>query len=80
MSNRDTTEWAAKTVAQAVLASGKSKNQVATESAIPYKTLDRKLRGGSPFNWDELLRLAEVLGVHPSKFTPPAFRVKELVA
>lgn len=76
MANDHPTDWTAKTVAQFVLISGKSKHQVATEAAIPYATFNRKLRGGSDFNWGELLRLAEVLNVRPSKFTPPQFQDK----
>lgn len=73
MANRDVTEWTAKTVAQAILNSGMSKHQVATETGIAYRTLDRKLHGGSDFNWRDLLAIAEVLGVNPARFTPPQF-------
>lgn len=72
MANIDPADWTAKAVAQAVLASGKSKLQVATEAALPERTFYRKIRKGG-FNWDELLRIAEVTGVHPSSFTPPQF-------
>lgn len=67
-------DWTAGAVAAAVQASHKTKEQIATESAIAYRTFDRKLRGGAPFNWDELLRISETLGVHPSSFTPPMFK------
>lgn len=80
MSNRDVTEWTAQTVAQAVLNSGMSKNRVATETGIPYRTLDRKLRGASDFTWRDLLAIAEVLGINPAKFTPPAFQYRTVAA
>ena len=66
-------DWTAKAVAQAVLTSGKSQLQVATEAAIPDRTFYRKIKRGG-FDWDELLRIAEVTGVHPSTFTPPQFQ------
>lgn len=73
MANRDVTEWTAKTVAQAILNSGMNKHQVATQTGIAYRTLDRKLHGGSDFNWRDLLVIAEVLGISPTQFTPPPF-------
>lgn len=74
MANKPMADWIAKAVAQAVLNSGKSPLQVATESAIPDRTFYRKIKPGSDgFNWDELLRIAEVTGVKPSAFTPPQF-------
>ena len=75
MANAGTADWTAKAVAQAVINSGKSRLQVATEAAIPDRTFYRKLTpAGGGFSWDELLRIAEVTGVHPSRFTPPAFQ------
>ena len=76
VSNQDLTEWIAKTVAQAILDSGASKLDVAEKAAIPYATLNRRLKGGSDFSWRELLAISEVLGVSPSKFTPPPFRAR----
>lgn len=72
MANTDPGDWTAKAVAQAVLASGKSRLQVATEALIPERTFYRKVQLGG-FDWSELLRIAEVTGVHPSQFTPPQF-------
>lgn len=77
----NTNEWVAKTVAQAILNSGKSINEVATRTGISNSTLRRKLQGTvSAFDWLELLIIADVVGVHPSTFTPPAFQPKDLVA
>lgn len=72
MANKDMADWTAKAVAQAVINSPKSALQVATEAAIADRTFYRKLKVGG-FDWDELLRIAEVLGIHPSTFTPPEF-------
>lgn len=80
MRNNEITEWTAGAVAQAILNSGKSKNQVATETAIPYRTLDRKLRQGTDFTLPELWKIAEVVGVSPSAFTPPIFQKPERLA
>lgn len=74
MANMTPKDWTASAVAAAVHASHKTKKQVITESAIAERTFERKLRGGAPFNWDELLRISEALGVHPSSFTPPMFK------
>ncbi len=75
MANKTPKDWTASAVAAAVHASHKTKEQVATESAIATRTFYRKLRGGDPpFNWDELLRISKTLGVHPSSFTPPMFK------
>lgn len=71
-------EWTASAVSRAVLNSGKSKLQVAQEAAIPERTFYRKLRdGGGGFDWDELLRIAEVTGVAPWTLTPPAFQKED---
>ncbi|MST50595.1 hypothetical protein [Mobiluncus porci] len=80
MANTNVTQWTAKAVAQAVVNSGKSKRKVAIQAAIPERTFDRKLRGGSDFTWDELLRVADVTGVNPSQFTPPIFQISREVA
>lgn len=74
-------EWVAKTVAQAILNSGLSLNEVANRSGIPYSTLNRKVKGvRGTFDWLELLSIAEATGVHPSTFTPPAFNSQKLAA
>lgn len=81
MANLDMADWTAQAVAQAVLNSGKSRNQVAIESAIPERTFYRKLQtGGGGFTWDELSRIALVVGVRPATFTPPLFRDERLSA
>lgn len=78
MANTSAADWTAKAVAQAVVNSGKSRLQVATEAALPERTFYRRLKpGGGSFDWDELLRIAEVTGVHPSSFTPPQFLHQE---
>lgn len=79
MANIDVADWTAKAVAQAVLNSGKSRRQVATEAAIPERTFYRKLIVGG-FDWNELLRIAEAAGVHPSTFTPPPFEKERLAS
>ena len=73
MANIEPGDWTAKAVAQAVLTSGKSQLQVATETAIPERTFYRKIKRGG-FDWDELLRIAEALGISPATFTPPQFQ------
>lgn len=74
MANKPMADWTAEAVAQAVRDSGKSFLQVATEATIPDRTFYRKTKPGSEgFDWDELLRIAEVTGKHPSAFTPPPF-------
>ena len=67
-------------VAAAVLASPLSKRAVAEAAGIPATTFQRKLKGATEFHFSELLRLAEVLGVHPSKLAPSAFLPSMAVA
>ena len=74
-------EWIAKTVAQTILNSGLSLNEVANRSGIPYSTLNRKVKGTrGTFDWNELLAIAEAVNVRPSTFTPSAFRTQEAAA
>lgn len=79
MANTDIADWTAKAVAQAVINSGKSRLKVATEAAIPERTFYRKLIIGG-FDWDELYRISQVVGVHPSTFTPPQFQDRQVTA
>lgn len=76
MSNRNTEAivgWIATAVQDAILASGRTKRSLSDETGIPYPTLNRKLAGKTEFSFRELLLIAEVLGVSPATFTPPAF-------
>lgn len=61
-------------VAASIFRSGRSKASVATDAGIPQTTFGRKINGHVEFNFSELMRIAEVLGVPPSTFTPTAFR------
>lgn len=72
MDNSPAKELADK-VAATILRSGRTKASVARESGIPKTTFARKLDGHVEFTFSELLRIARVLGVSPSLFTPSAF-------
>lgn len=39
-------------------------------TGIPYTTLHRKLRGHTDIGANEMVRIADALGVHPSVITP----------
>lgn len=60
-------------VAASILRSGHSKAAVAAAAFIPLTTFNRKINGHTEFTFGELLRVAAVLGVEPSEFTPKAF-------
>lgn len=66
-------------VAASILRSGRSKSSVAAASGIPATTFNRKINGHVEFTFSELMRLAEVLDVAPSTFTPAAFAARVLV-
>lgn len=60
-------------VAATILRSGRSKASVAAAAGIPHTTFARKINGHVEFSFGELLRIAAVLEVAPSTFTPYAF-------
>lgn len=60
----------AELVKKAIDDSGESHNAIAKAAAVPYATLDRKLRGATPFNVSELHRLAGATGKTPGDFIP----------
>lgn len=65
--------WTAAAITRAIDETGRTKVWVSDRTGIPYSTLNRKLAGKGDFTFSELLLIAEVLGVEPSAFTPPAF-------
>ncbi|QDZ15815.1 helix-turn-helix domain-containing protein [Humibacter ginsenosidimutans] len=62
-------------VAACILRSGRTKTSVADAAGIPHTTFNRKIKGHTEFTFAELLRIAAVLNVAPSTFTPYAFAV-----
>jgi predicted transcriptional regulator len=60
----------AELVEKAIKDSGESVNAIAKAAAVPYATLDRKLKGATPFNVSELNRLARATGKTASEFLP----------
>lgn len=60
-------------VAASILRSGRKKTAVAAAAGIPQTTFNRKINGHTEFTFGELLRIANVIGVPPSTFTPQAF-------
>ncbi|WP_074367647.1 helix-turn-helix domain-containing protein [Mycobacteroides abscessus] len=50
-----------------VAASGVPRRDIATSLGISTATLNRRLSGASPFNADELVGLANILGIKPSE-------------
>lgn len=66
-------------VAASILRSGRSKSSVATAAGIPATTFNRKINGHVEFTFSELMRLADVLDIAPSTFTPTAFAARVLV-
>ncbi|SLD50578.1 Helix-turn-helix [Mycobacteroides abscessus subsp. bolletii] len=53
--------------AAVVAASGLDKSEIAARMHISTTTLNRRLKGGTPFKAGELIALANVLGVKPSE-------------
>ena len=50
--------------------------QVATDAAIPYTTLHRKMKGVGSFSLDELARIAIALEVSPGALIPAPFKAE----
>lgn len=63
-------ETVARTVRDAIEATGRSVHGLAVETGIPYTTLDRKLRRGT-FTVEELYLLGIALDREPASFFPP---------
>lgn len=75
MNNAETpAAWAARAVREAIADSEMTKRSVSDQTGIPYPTLNRKVAGKGDWSFRELVMVAEVLGVSPSKFTPPQFQ------
>ena len=74
------TQEVAGKVAAAILESGISKRSVSEAAGIPATTFGRKIKGHVEFTFSELIRIAEVIGVKPSEFTPTAFDARIGVA
>ncbi|MGV4377972.1 helix-turn-helix domain-containing protein [Trueperella pyogenes] len=68
-------EWTAKAVKDAAAEAGRSLKSVSDETGIPYATLFRKTKGKTEFQFSELFKIAEALGISPATFTPPVFRI-----
>lgn len=49
-------------------------------TGIPYSTLSRKVRGKADIGANEMVVIADALGVHPSVITPAIFKSAEAVA
>lgn len=60
-------------VAASILRSGRSKASVASAAGIPTTTFNRKIYGHAEFTFSDLMRIASVLDISPSAFTPAAF-------
>lgn len=73
-------EWLSKKVTEVIADSGITKKAIAEKTGMPYSTLNSKVRGYSPFTFDELLRIANVTNRDPSEFVPPQFHKQNLAA
>lgn len=62
-------ERVAKVVRAAVAAKGLSSPSLSLATGISRQTLDRRLSGKSPFNIDELARIASAIGCTADTFT-----------
>lgn len=67
-------------VAASILRSGRSKSSVALEAGIALTTFNRKINGHVEFSFGDLLRIAAVLRVPPSTFTPTSFAAESALA
>lgn len=57
-------------VAQELQKQSRSVRSLSEAADIPYTTLTRKLRGRTDIGANEIVIIAEALGVHPSAITP----------
>lgn len=61
-------------VAAAIARSDETKTSVARSTLIPRTTLERKLRGGAPFNIHELAEIADFLEIDFADLLPAALK------
>lgn len=66
--------------AAAIARKGWSIQKAADESAIPYTTLYRKVKGGGDFTITEIAMLADALGIHPGEIIPASWATKAVAA
>lgn len=69
----DTSKWLGRKVDSVIVESGIKKKAIAEKTGMPYSTLNSKIHGYSQFNFDDLLRIAQVTNTDPSAFVPPEF-------
>lgn len=67
-------EGAAPYIIKAMEEVERSKKWTAQKAGIALTTFHRKLNGGADFTVTELIRIAQVLGVHPADLLPGQFR------
>lgn len=60
-------------VAKAIQEAERTVTWTAEKAGMTPKTIQRKLRGGSPFNVDELARIADALRISPLDLLPSEF-------
>lgn len=77
MDNNSISVWLGREIKKQTSRKGKTDYYVAERASIPWTTYRRKLRGVNMFQFDELLRIAEVLEISPATITPPIFRQSE---
>ncbi|WP_426940265.1 helix-turn-helix domain-containing protein [Pseudarthrobacter sp. S6] len=65
---------------QAVNDKGVSKNSLADETGIPYKTLCRRLEGDGLLTLRELRKIAAALNIWPSDLLPEDLTAKQVAA
>lgn len=70
----DTASEIAKAISQEMVIQNRTLKGLADDAAIPYSTFYRKMKGGDDFKFGEVYRIAQVLNVRPSQFTPQPFR------
>jgi lambda repressor-like predicted transcriptional regulator len=77
--NTEFTAWAeatsreiSRTISEKLETAGISRDTASTETGIPYSTLNHRLAGESPLTVDELVALADLLGIPPSELVANA--------
>jgi lambda repressor-like predicted transcriptional regulator len=65
---------------QALEDKGVSKNSLADQTSIPYKTLCRRLEGDGLLTFKELRKIAAALEVWPSEILPEDFKEARVAA
>ena len=61
-------------VIEALMRTDRSEKWTADRAGIAYPTFRRRLRGDRDFTVNELGRIAQALGIHPSELLPEQFR------